>query len=139
MTEIGTYTDFAQINIGGLAPGWLGRRQRSFLPAFGVIEGMRLLQPSSSIQVSSKNPDRFMNRAAQIIRTGSGQPSIFNSDLIVQELVRMGKDVVDARCGGLARLCGWGEPLARKIIISPAISTCQCARVGVAQRARPAN
>ena len=37
---------------------------------------------------------------ARIIRTGFGQPSVFNADLIVQELVRMGKSVVDARCGG---------------------------------------
>jgi formate C-acetyltransferase len=65
-----------------------------------VIEDMRLLQPSSSIQVSKKNPDRFIQRAAKIIRTGFGQPSVFNADLIVQELVRMGKSVVDARCGG---------------------------------------
>jgi pyruvate-formate lyase len=65
-----------------------------------VVEAMRLLQPSSSIQVSKKNPDRFVKRAARIIRTGFGQPSIFNTDLIVQELVRQGKSVADARNGG---------------------------------------
>jgi formate C-acetyltransferase len=65
-----------------------------------VIEAMRLLQPSSSIQVSKKNPDRFVKRAARIIRTGFGQPSVFNTDLIVQELVRQGKSVADARNGG---------------------------------------
>lgn len=65
-----------------------------------VIEEMRLLQPSSSIQVSRKNPDRFIQRAGKIIRTGFGQPSIFNCDLIVQELVRQGKSVADARSGG---------------------------------------
>jgi pyruvate-formate lyase len=65
-----------------------------------VVEEMRLLQPSSSIQVSKKSPDRFVKRAARIIRTGFGQPSVFNSDLIVQELVRMGKSVADARSGG---------------------------------------
>jgi formate C-acetyltransferase len=98
--ESGTYTDFAQINIGGLQPdGSDGVNQVSYL-LLDVIEEMRLLQPSSSVQVSKKNPDRFVKRAAKIIRTGFGQPSIFNADLIVQELVRMGKDVVDARCGG---------------------------------------
>ena len=65
-----------------------------------VIEEMRLLQPSSSIQVSKKNPDRFVKRAAKIIRTGFGQPSVFNTDLIVQEMVRQGKSMVDARAGG---------------------------------------
>ena len=98
--ESGTYTDFAQINVGGLTPdGSDGVNEVSYL-LLDVIEEMRLLQPSSSVQVSKQNPDRFVKRAAKIIRTGFGQPSIFNADLIVQELVRMGKDVVDARCGG---------------------------------------
>jgi formate C-acetyltransferase len=52
------------------------------------------------VQVSKKNPHPFLKRAAKIIRTGFGQPSIFNTDAIVQELVRHGKSVVDARCGG---------------------------------------
>jgi len=98
--ESGTYTDFAQINVGGLKPdGSDGVNEVSYL-LLDVIEEMRLLQPSSSIQVSKKSPDRFIKRAAKIICTGYGQPSIFNADLIVQELVRMGKSVVDARCGG---------------------------------------
>jgi trans-4-hydroxy-L-proline dehydratase len=98
--ESGTYTDFAQINIGGLAPdGSDGVNPLSYL-LLEVVEEMRLLQPSASIQVSKKNPDRFIKRATRIIRTGFGQPSIFNTDLIVQELVRMGKSLEDARCGG---------------------------------------
>ena len=98
--ESGTYTDFAQINVGGVkADGSDGVNDVSFL-LLDVIEDMRLLQPSSSVQVSKKNPDRFIKRAAKIIRTGFGQPSIFNHDLIVQELVRAGKSVIDARQGG---------------------------------------
>jgi len=65
-----------------------------------VIQEMRLVQPSSMIQVSKKNPDRFILRAAEIIKTGFGQPSVFNADAIVQELVRQGKSIEDARNGG---------------------------------------
>ena len=98
--ESGTYTDFAQINLGGVqADGADGVNPLTYL-LLDVIEEMRLLQPSSSIQVSKKNPDRFIQRAARIIRTGFGQPSIFNHDLIVQELMRMGKTLADARNGG---------------------------------------
>jgi len=98
--ESGTYTDFSQINIGGVRPdGSDGVNEVSYL-LLDVVEEMRLLQPSASIQVSKKSPDRLIKRAAKIIQTGFGQPSIFNVDAIVQELVRMGKDVVDARCGG---------------------------------------
>jgi pyruvate formate-lyase/glycerol dehydratase family glycyl radical enzyme len=98
--ESGTYTDFAQINLGGLRPdGADGVNEVTFL-LLDVIEEMRLLQPSTSIQVSKKNPDRLIKRATKIIRTGFGQPSVFNADLIGQELMRMGKTIVDARSGG---------------------------------------
>jgi len=98
--ESGTYTDFSQINVGGiLADGADGVNAVSYL-LLDVIEEMRLLQPSSSIQVSKKNPDRFIKRAAKIIRTGFGQPSVFNADLVVQEMVRVGKSLADARDGG---------------------------------------
>jgi pyruvate formate-lyase/glycerol dehydratase family glycyl radical enzyme len=98
--ESGTYTDFAQINLGGLMPDGSDAVSELTYLMLDVIEDMRLLQPSSSIQVSKQSPDGFIQRAARIIRTGFGQPSIFNSDLIVEELVRQGKDLVDARQGG---------------------------------------
>ncbi len=98
--ESGTYTDFAQINSGGMKEdGSDGVNDVTYL-VLDVIEEMRLVQPSSSIQVSKKNPDQFIRRAARIIRTGFGQPSVFNCDLIVQELIRMGKSIADARNGG---------------------------------------
>ncbi len=98
--ESNTYTDFAQINTGGvLEDGSDGVNELTYL-LLDVIEEMRLVQPSSSVQLSKKNPDRFLKRAAEIIGTGFGQPSIFNADLIVQELVRQGKSVEDARSGG---------------------------------------
>jgi formate C-acetyltransferase len=98
--ESSTYTDFAQINTGGLKEdGSNAVNELTFL-ILEVIEEMRLVQPSSSIQVSRENPDRFIKRAAGIIRTGFGQPSVFNADLVVQELLRQGKSIVDARNGG---------------------------------------
>ena len=98
--ESGTYTDFAQINTGGLKEDGSDAVNEATYLILDVIEEMRLLQPSSSIQVSKKNPDRFVKRAAKIIRTGFGQPSVFNSDLVVQEMIRVGKSVADARNGG---------------------------------------
>ncbi len=98
--ESGTYTDFALINVGGLRrDGINGVNDLSFL-ILDVIEEMRILQPSSMVQISSKTPESFLLRALRIVRTGFGQPSIFNSDAIVKELVRQGKTVQDAREGG---------------------------------------
>lgn len=98
--ESATYTDFALINLGGLQEdGSDGVNDLTYL-ILDVVEEMRLLQPSSCIQLSKKSPDRFLRRAAKIIRTGFGQPSIFNADLIVQELIRQRKSLADARNGG---------------------------------------
>ena len=98
--ESSTYTDFAQINTGGVkTDGSDGVNEVTYL-ILDVIEEMRLLQPSSSIQVSKKNPNQFIKRAAQIIKTGFGQPSVFNHDLVVQEMLRVGKSIADARDGG---------------------------------------
>ena len=98
--ESGTYTDFALINLGGLKENGADAVNEVTYLLLDVIEEMRLLQPSSCLQLSKKNPDRFLKRAARIIRTGYGQPSLFNTDLIVEELVRQGKSVADARNGG---------------------------------------
>jgi trans-4-hydroxy-L-proline dehydratase len=98
--ESGTYTDFCNINVGGLtADGDDGVNEVSFL-LLDVIDEMRLLQPSSNIQVSKRSPDAFIRRAAAIIRKGWGQPSVFNADLVVEELLRQGKSIEDARVGG---------------------------------------
>jgi len=98
--ESNTYTDFALINLGGVKPdGSDAVNELSYL-LLDVIEEMRILQPSSMLQVSKKNPESFLRRGIKIVKTGFGQPSLFNTDAIVQELVRQGKSLVDARNGG---------------------------------------
>jgi formate C-acetyltransferase len=98
--ESGTYTDFANINIGGVrSDGSDAVSEVSYL-MLEVIDEMHLLQPSNNIQLSRKNPDDFLQAALRVIRKGYGFPSIFNSDAVVEEMVRQGKTVEDAREGG---------------------------------------
>ncbi|MBN1651457.1 MAG: formate C-acetyltransferase/glycerol dehydratase family glycyl radical enzyme [Bacteroidales bacterium] len=98
--ESNTFTDFALINIGGLkADGTDAVNEMSYI-LLDVIEEMRILQPSSMVQLSKHNPDHFIRRAIDIVKTGFGQPSIFNTDAIIQELLYQGKDLIDARKGG---------------------------------------
>jgi pyruvate formate-lyase/glycerol dehydratase family glycyl radical enzyme len=98
--ESGTYTDFCNINTGGLkSDGSDGVSDVTYL-ILEAIDEMRLLQPSSNLQLSKKNPDRFLKRGLEIVRKGWGQPSIFNADLVVEELLRQGKSIADARAGG---------------------------------------
>jgi len=98
--ESNTYTDFCLINLGGVkADGTDAVNEMSYI-LLDVIREMRILQPSSMVQISRKSPDRFIHNALDIIRTGFGQPSCFNTDAIIQELLRQGKNIVDARNGG---------------------------------------
>jgi formate C-acetyltransferase len=95
-----TYTDFALINIGGLKPdGSDGVNELSYL-LLEVVEEMRLTQPSACIQVSRKTPDRFLKAACRVIKHGFGQPSVFNTDVIIKEMLHHGKSMADARAGG---------------------------------------
>lgn len=99
-SESNTYTDFCLINIGGVKPDGSDAVNEMSYILLDVIKEMRILQPSSMVQISKKSPDRFIHKALDIIRTGFGQPSCFNTDAIVQEMLRQGKSIVDARNGG---------------------------------------
>jgi formate C-acetyltransferase len=98
--ESATYTDFCLINVGGVNERGEDATCEMTYMILDTIEEMRILQPSSMVQISKKNPDRLLKRALKIIKTGFGQPSLFNADAIVQEMIRVGKSIADARNGG---------------------------------------
>lgn len=98
--ESNTYTDFSLINLGGVKEDGTDAVNELTYIILDVIEEMRILQPSSMVQLSKNNPDEFIQRAIKITKTGFGQPSIFNTDAIIKELINQGKDIVDARNGG---------------------------------------
>ena len=100
LKESSTYTDFANINTGGIAPdGENGVNPVSYL-ILDCMDEMKLLQPNSNVQISRKTPRRFLKRACEISRKGWGQPAFYNTDAIVQELLNAGKNISDARRGG---------------------------------------
>jgi len=99
-SESSTYTDFCLINLGGVKPDGSDAVNEMTYILLEVIKEMRILQPGSMVQISWKNPDRFIYKALDIIRTGFGQPSCFNTEAIIQELLSQGKNIVDARNGG---------------------------------------
>lgn len=98
--ESGTYNDFTQINLGGLkGDGSDGSNDLSYL-ALEVSDELHLLQPQPSVHISRVTPDRFLKAAGRVIRKGYGYPSVFNSDAVVMEQIRVGKSIEDARQGG---------------------------------------
>lgn len=100
LKESGTYTDFANLNTGGITPdGKDGVNEVSYL-ILDCMDEMKLLQPSSNVQISRKTPRRFLKRACEISRKGWGQPAFYNTEAIIQELLNAGKSLEDARRGG---------------------------------------
>ncbi|MCK8059922.1 MULTISPECIES: pyruvate formate lyase family protein [unclassified Fusibacter] len=100
LLESGTYTDFANISLGGLKmDGSSGVNEVSVL-LLKVIDEMALLQPSTNIQVTQNMPDDFLHSALKVIENGRGQPSLFNADGVVKQLLRQGKTREDAIQGG---------------------------------------
>lgn len=100
LKESSTYTDFANINTGGITPdGENGVNPVSYL-ILDCMDEMKLLQPSSNVQISRKTPQKFLKRACEISRKGWGQPAFYNTEAIIQELLNAGKSIEDARTGG---------------------------------------
>lgn len=100
LKESSTYTDFANINTGGITPdGENGVNDVSYL-ILDCMDDMKLLQPSSNVQISRKTPQKFLKRACEISRKGWGQPAFYNTEAIIQELLNAGKSLEDARQGG---------------------------------------
>lgn len=100
LKESSTYTDFANINTGGIAPdGSNGVNDVSYL-ILDCMDEMKLLQPSSNVQISRKTPEKFLRRACEVSREGWGQPAFYNTEAILQELMNAGKSLEDARLGG---------------------------------------
>ena len=100
LKESGTYTDFANINTGGIKEdGTNGVNAVSYL-ILDCMDEMKLVQPNSNVQISKKTPHKFLKRACEISREGWGQPAFYNTDEIVQELLNAGKTLEDARQGG---------------------------------------
>lgn len=98
--ESGTYNDFTNLNIGGVkADGSDGVSEVSYL-MLEVVGELHILQPGSSIHISSRTPEGFLRAGCKVIRKGYGYPSVFNPDVYIQELMRQGKSLEDAREGG---------------------------------------
>ena len=98
--ESGTYNDFTNINIGGVdREGNSAANDISFM-ILEIQEELHELQPGLSIHIAENTPDEFLIEGIKVIRQGHGYPSVFNPDTYVQELVRQGKTLEDAREGG---------------------------------------
>ena len=72
-------------------------------------------EPNTSIRLSSKNPDAFINRVLEIlVRREGGKMPIFNDDLIIPALIRDGlseKEALDYAIVGCVEPTGYGNTM----------------------------
>lgn len=105
LKESATYTDFCNLNTGALRPdGSTGVSEVSYM-ILETMDEMKLLQPSSNVQISRKSPEKFLREALKVSRKGWGQPAFYNSEAIIQELMNLGKTLDDARESGICSGC----------------------------------
>ncbi|WP_288276315.1 glycyl radical protein [uncultured Prevotella sp.] len=97
--ESGTYNDFTNINIGGVDRNGENATNDLSYMILEIQEELHELQPGLSIHIAQNTPDEFLLEGIKVIRQGHGYPSIFNPDTYVQEMVRAGKTIEDAREG----------------------------------------
>jgi pyruvate formate-lyase/glycerol dehydratase family glycyl radical enzyme len=96
-----SYPDFQNLNIGGLdRHGHDATNDISYM-ALSSLERLMLPQPGLSAQISSKTPNKFLVRCAEVLKLGTGMPAMFNSDVMVLGLVAKGKSLADARMSSL--------------------------------------
>lgn len=100
LKESGTYSDFANINTGGITPdGKDGVNEVSYL-ILDCMDEMMFIQPNSNVQISRKTPQKFLKKACEVARKGWGQPAFYNTEEIIDEMLTAGKTLEDARKGG---------------------------------------
>lgn len=80
-----------------------------------VEENVFNSEPNTSIRLSSKNPDAFINRVLEIlVRREGGKMPIFNDDLIIPALIRDGlseKEALDYAIVGCVEPTGYGNTM----------------------------
>lgn len=110
--ESNTYNDFSKINLGGLDEhGEDGVNELSYL-ILEVLDEIRLLQPNTAAQISTKTSDRFLDRCFDVIDPGFGEPPLFNADVVIKQMIRQGKsydDAVESGCSGCVESGAFGK------------------------------
>lgn len=96
-----SYPEFQNLNVGGLTrDGRDATNELSFM-CLTALDHTKLPQPGLSAQVSTKTPQKYLVRCAELLKQGMGMPAMFNSDVMVLGMVNRGKTLEDARASSL--------------------------------------
>jgi len=103
-----------QIPIGGVTPDGKDASNPLTLQCIQATMNTRLNQPTLSVRLHKGSPPELLRKAAELVRLGTGHPSLFNDEVVVPALERDGAAIHHARdyspigCVGV-QVCGRGK------------------------------
>ena len=86
------YCSFQNVCLGGLSTAKQGRTASTSsrtLMLKATID-LQMVQPSVSVRLSKKNPEDYFLKIAELVRTGSGFPAIYNEEVGLKMLMKKG-------------------------------------------------
>lgn len=104
--ESGTYNDFVNISLGGVTKDGKNAVNDLSYIFLEILDEIEFIQPQVHVLLSRMNPEHFLKTACKVIRKGSGFPAMFNAEALIEQQLRTGKTISDARGGGI---CGCVE------------------------------
>lgn len=87
------------LQIGGAMPDGHDGTNRLTLECIAACQRNRARRPNVAFRITSRTPDAALRAALVALAEGSGRPALYNDDLYVQTLLKLGlvTDPVDAR------------------------------------------
>ncbi|SMD13292.1 formate C-acetyltransferase [Desulfocicer vacuolatum DSM 3385] len=104
--ESGTYNDFVNISLGGITKDGKDAVNDLSYIFLEILDEIEFIQPQVHVLLSRMNPEHFLKEACKVIRKGRGFPAMFNAEALIEQQLRVGKTISDARGGGI---CGCVE------------------------------
>ncbi len=83
--------------VGGVAPDGTDATNEISFMFVDIMNRMSLLMPTLGARFHKNSPPAFVDKVAEVLRYGQGEPIIYNDDVIVPGFVEFGIPVEDAR------------------------------------------
>jgi len=90
------YSVSQNTNIGGLTREGADATNELSYMCLQATKDVRLVSPSLSMRVHKNSPDRFLMKAAEVIRLGGGMPQIHNDEVGIRMMLACGTSMEDA-------------------------------------------
>jgi formate C-acetyltransferase len=90
------YASAQNVNIGGLTREGADATNELSYMCLQATYDVRLNSPSLSVRVHKNSPDKFLTKAAEVIRLGGGMPQIHNDEIGIRMMLACGTSIEDA-------------------------------------------